>query len=199
MRFVLLDIDTQYDFLCPEGKLYVPGAENIHETLVKMIQFAAAKGIKILSTVDAHKEYSKEFQKFPAHCIIGTKGQKKLIGTVLYSDYVMTPTNKVWPKTNKQLIFEKDHNDPFTNGLFVDVIDNYVRFGEEDEEIVFLVMGVALDICVKFAIEGLQKRNADYIVISDAVRSVSEELGRKLLTTNSCTSDVLIKFLLDER
>jgi len=39
------DVDTQRDFMLPEGKLYVPGAERIFPCLEALTRFARGKGV----------------------------------------------------------------------------------------------------------------------------------------------------------
>ena len=56
MRTVFVDVDTQLDFLYPVGALYVPGAERIVPVLERLNRYAAARGIPVLSTADAHAE-----------------------------------------------------------------------------------------------------------------------------------------------
>jgi nicotinamidase-related amidase len=52
-------VDTQHDFMDPEGKLYVPGAEALVPALTALTDFAHARGIPILaSSVDHVREWS---------------------------------------------------------------------------------------------------------------------------------------------
>ena len=54
MKTVFFDIDSQLDFLYPAGALYVPGAERIVPAIARLNRFAAAHGIPVISTTDAH-------------------------------------------------------------------------------------------------------------------------------------------------
>jgi nicotinamidase/pyrazinamidase len=68
------DVDTQYDFMRPEGRLYVPGAEGIIDTVDKVRHFALDNGFSMLADMDWHKDGNPEisdtqFQDtFPPHC-----------------------------------------------------------------------------------------------------------------------------------
>src|SRR5438105_4010117 len=42
---VLWDVDTQVDFVLPEGKLYVPGAEKVAPAMRRLVEWARAAGI----------------------------------------------------------------------------------------------------------------------------------------------------------
>src|ERR1700685_2510519 len=83
MKTVFFDIDTQVDFLYPAGALYVPGAEKIVEQIATLNRFAAAQGIPVISTMDAHAEDDPEFKAWPPHCVVGTAGQQKPAATLL--------------------------------------------------------------------------------------------------------------------
>ena len=53
-RLLFWDVDTQYDFLQPDGKLYVPRAEAIIPRLKALTVFAHAKGIRIIASAEDH-------------------------------------------------------------------------------------------------------------------------------------------------
>src|SRR5436190_23050104 len=78
MKTVFVDVDTQIDFVYPAGALYAPGAETIVPALVRLNRHAAASGIPVISTMDAHTENDPEFRHWPAHCVAGTIGQQKV-------------------------------------------------------------------------------------------------------------------------
>ena len=46
------DVDTQYDFMKPAGRLYVPGAEEIIDNVSKVRRFALDNGYSILADMD---------------------------------------------------------------------------------------------------------------------------------------------------
>ena len=61
-RVVFLDIDTQYDFMNPGGRLYVPGAEKLTPNLRRLFMFAKDNNIPIISSLDTHKRDDPEFK-----------------------------------------------------------------------------------------------------------------------------------------
>jgi len=80
-RLIFWNVDTQYDFVEPEGKLYVAGAEMLKPTWQKLTNLAKSKNIRVINTADYHLENSAELSKkadyittFPEHCMAGTKG-----------------------------------------------------------------------------------------------------------------------------
>ena len=62
MNPVFVDVDSQLDFLYPSGALYVPHAERIVPAIARLNRFAAARGIPVISTTDAHTEDDPEFK-----------------------------------------------------------------------------------------------------------------------------------------
>src|SRR6478672_11439471 len=89
MKTIFFDIDSQLDFLYPSGALYVPRAERVTPAIAQLNRYAAAHGIPVVSTVDAHTENDPEFQVWPAHCIAGTIGQHKAEATLLERSVVV--------------------------------------------------------------------------------------------------------------
>lgn len=77
-RHVLVDVDTQHDFVDPAGSLYVPAREGTRDALTAQLERAMAAGIPIVGSVDSHAYDAWEFADnggpFPAHCVKGTPG-----------------------------------------------------------------------------------------------------------------------------
>ncbi|MHA1222652.1 MAG: cysteine hydrolase family protein, partial [Candidatus Heimdallarchaeaceae archaeon] len=88
-KIVFWDVDTQRDFIEPNGKLYVPGAELLKENLGKLTQHARLQNIRILGSVDYHSDTDPEIDKenpdyketFPPHCLQNDPGQEKIMET----------------------------------------------------------------------------------------------------------------------
>jgi nicotinamidase/pyrazinamidase len=194
---VFLDVDTQLDFLDPEGNLYVDGAESIHQVLRDLASHAASSGIKIVSTADDHPPDDPEFDDYPPHCVQGTPGQAKLDGMVL-GDCWMIPYNRELAAEpvalldqHDQLLFTKVTFNPFSNPYFAALVDS-APVGE------YVVFGVATDVCVKAAVESLLEHECRVALVTDAVKAIDaargEEIcqgfsdrGVRLLTCNEVT------------
>ena len=78
---VLWDVDTQVDFVLPEGKLYVPGAEEVAPTMQRLVQAARTAGIPHVASADDHELTDDEISDdpdfattYPPHCLRGTRG-----------------------------------------------------------------------------------------------------------------------------
>jgi nicotinamidase/pyrazinamidase len=148
MKTAFFDIDTQIDFLYPAGALYVPHAESIVPAIAKLNQNAAANGIALVSTVDAHAEDDPEFAQWPPHCILGTLGQRKPQATLV-------PGQRIFEKTTTA--------DFLTPALMSEVsADRYI------------IYGVVTEICVKAAADALLATGKPVELVTDAVMGLSE-------------------------
>ena len=169
MRTVYIDVDTQLDFLCPAGALYVPGAEEIVTAVAALNRHAAEQGFPLISTTDAHAEDDIEFRTWPSHCIRGTLGQRKAVATLL-ADPVVVPFSRVVPdfQSGKQFIVEKTSLDPFSNPN----LEALLKVLNADR---YVVYGVVTEICVRLAAQGLLERTGKPVeIVEDAVRHLNE-------------------------
>lgn len=83
MNRVLIDVDTQADFMNENGALFVEAPNGTREAIRRLLMEASIKGIgvtyqAVLGSVDSHAYDSWEFKAnggpFPAHCVKGTPG-----------------------------------------------------------------------------------------------------------------------------
>ena len=105
---ILIDEDTQIDFMVPAGALYVPGAEQLIPVLARVFEGVRERGIPVISSVDAHGENDPEFADWPPHCVAGTLGQQK-IPTTLFKERAIVPNKPgvELPQGVPQVIVEK--------------------------------------------------------------------------------------------
>uniref|UniRef100_Q01XY4 nicotinamidase n=1 Tax=Solibacter usitatus (strain Ellin6076) TaxID=234267 RepID=Q01XY4_SOLUE len=169
MKTLFFDIDSQLDFLYPAGALYVPGGERVVPAIARLNRHAAAHGIPVISTVDAHTEDDPEFKIWPHHCVAGTTGQHKAEATLL-ERRVLVPNApcELAIEGAQQVIVEKQNVDVFTAPNLTRVIE---RLGAER----FVVYGVVTEICVLFAARGLLKFGKPVVVVIDAVETLRAE------------------------
>ena len=78
---ILWDVDTQVDFMLPEGKLYVPGAEETIPAMERLVAAARAAGVVHVASADDHELTDPELSDapdfldtYPPHCLRGTSG-----------------------------------------------------------------------------------------------------------------------------
>lgn len=78
MRRILVDVDTQADFVHESGALHVPAAPSVPAAIASLLAQAQAAGDPILGSVDSHAWDAWEFVSnggsFPAHCVKGSQG-----------------------------------------------------------------------------------------------------------------------------
>ena len=182
-RVIFLDIHTQSDFLNPQGKLYIPGAEKIVDTISEIRKFALQNGYSIIATMDWHAldddeiSFTPDFRTtFPPHCMAHQSGSERIgyLGEIPI-DYLNT--KKIHPAQLKNLI-DKDQFHIVIRGTSVDIFKNpnIAILLNLIEPKVIIVFGVALDICVRYAIEGLIHRNkSNIILLVNAVRSLVKD------------------------
>ena len=160
MKTVFFDIDSQLDFLFPAGALYVPRAERIVPAIARLNRFAAAHGIPVVSTTDAHAENDPEFSVWPPHCIAGTWGQHKAAPTLVDG--------------TSQIIVEKQTVDVFLS-------PNLVRVVERLNGDRYVVYGVVTEICVLSAVRGLLRTGKPVTLVTDAVEALTAEGSARAL------------------
>lgn len=182
MRTVLLDIDTQFDFCAPRGLLYVPGADapQVRNGMNRLIAAARAADIVRIATADDHQASDPEisdapdFQTtFPPHCMRGTDGAMRVPETRLVEPLVLGDGAYEDDRfadlvsRHNDILLLKQHFNAFTNQHLDRVLDLL-----EPERVV--VFGVATDICVNAAVEGLVRRRShlpeefEIVVVDDA-------------------------------
>jgi nicotinamidase/pyrazinamidase len=88
MRRVLWDVDTQVDFMEPNGKLYVPGARDVTPAMERLVDAARAARITHVASADDHELTDPEISDapdfrntYPPHCLRGTRGAEKILET----------------------------------------------------------------------------------------------------------------------
>jgi nicotinamidase/pyrazinamidase len=81
MKRVLVDVDTQVDFMSPQGALFVPAASSTSRALNERLRRASERlddYVAVLGSVDSHAYDAWEFHAnggpFPAHCVKGQPG-----------------------------------------------------------------------------------------------------------------------------
>lgn len=173
MPTVFFDVDTQNDFLLPAGALYARGAEGIVAAAARLNRFAAANGIALISTTDAHAENDPEFRDWPAHCVAGTMGQLKPAETLL-ERRVALPSTPAPIELAQQIVIEKQHLDCFTNANLPALLE---RLSADR----YVVYGVVTEVCVRMAAEGLLKTGKPVEIVTDAICSLDERNGSSAL------------------
>ena len=180
---ILWDVDTQVDFMLPDGKLYVPGAEGTAQAMKRLVDAARAAGVVHVASADDHELTDEEISEqpdfettYPPHCLRGTRGARKIDETEQEDPVPITlqPLPERYLQGREFLLLKKSF-DVFTNpntGRLIERLD-------PDEIVVF---GVATDVCDDAAIRGFLDRGRKVRFVEDAARGLDE--GRVV----SCTA-----------
>lgn len=174
-----LFVDTQVDFMLPNGKLYVPEAKSI---IGDLNQYAASLSSEeyhaTLFTYDTHDAdtyfKSAESAMFPIHCEYWTAGHENVINYGVINSFVPIYELKksvfnMWEENNitiqnKDVRFDFFDREEF----FQNLKENNVNTIE--------VVGVASDYCVKQAIDGLVDRDFKVEVFRNLTAGIDEAI-----------------------
>jgi len=175
MKTAFFDVDSQLDFLYPAGALYVPGAERIVPAIAHLNRLAAAHGIPVVSTTDAHTENDSEFAIWPHHCVAGTWGQRKA-ETTLLEKRVVIPNRACELSIDgvHQIVVEKQTVDVF-------LARNLARVIDQLQCAQCVVYGVVTEFCVLYAVRGLLKAGRQVTVVTDAIETLKAEDSARAL------------------
>ena len=207
MDFLFWQVDCQKDFMLPTGLLYIKGCEKITNNLSKLTRLADEENVKVVNTADYHTSDSKEISvnpdfvnTFPSHCIVGTEGQDFIDEVypkkVEDNYYIVAPTDETIDcaklERSRNIIIFKDSFNVFDGNKLVEAILKLLN-----PQIV-IIYGVTTSICVKYAVEGLLKRDYNVVVVKDAITGLDEEADQKTIGdwekrgVNFVTTDELI-------
>jgi nicotinamidase/pyrazinamidase len=172
---ILWDVDTQVDFMLPDGKLYVPGAEETAPAMKRLVDAARAAGTVHVASADDHELTDEEIsdepdfqQTYPPHCLRGTRGARKIAETE--QEDPVPITLELLPERYleaREFLLLKKNFDVFTNPNTERLLERL-----DPEEIV--VFGVATDVCDDAAIRGFLERGRRVRFVEDAARGLDE-------------------------
>jgi nicotinamidase/pyrazinamidase len=175
-RRILWDVDTQVDFMLPEGKLHVPGAEEVAPAMARLVEAARSAGLVHVASADDHELTDPEISDepdwsttYPPHCLRGTRGARKIVETEQL-DPVPLGLSRVPARylAGREFLLLKKHFDVFTNPNTEALLQAL-----DPEEVV--VFGVATDVCDDAAIRGLVERGRRVRFVEDAARGLDAD------------------------
>ena len=187
---IFWDVDTQHDFMVPDGKLYVSDAEHIAPQLKHLTEFAREADIVIVASVCDHSMDDEELSEnpdhvntFPPHCLRNAPGARKIPATAMKSPVVIenepldpAKLQALVEDHDGEILLKKQHFDVFTNPNTRAVIQTLAP----DHVVVY---GIALDAGERMAVEGLLEMGGITVhLVTDAVKAVRPERTEELLT-----------------
>lgn len=197
---VFLDVNTQNDFLLPEGACPVTNRDTMVPSLRRIVAWAKRNHVPVVSSVDCHRVGEVRNTRLPLHCVDGTSGQAKVAFT-LFGSYVKVEGDNTMAvpadlfRDHQQVIFRKRTSDFFLNPK----ADRFVTHLPAAE---YVVAGLGLEGSVKSIALGLIARNKRVSVVVDAsgyFDASEADLALRLLEAkgvNLTTVDELVKRIL---
>jgi nicotinamidase/pyrazinamidase len=198
-NFIFWEVDVQADFMLPDGKLYVPGAEKLLLKIRTLTDAARRGEVFLVSHGCFHSANDPEFEQFPPHCLKGTPGAE-FVPEALADDFVRVANDATakLPEDlfkHQQIILEKQTLDIFESH-HADALLKRLRNNAE-----FVVFGVVTEYCVGFAAKGLLQRGRRVALVRDAIETLApvsgnqtlielQNLGAKLITTEEILEKV---------
>lgn len=175
---ILWDVDTQVDFMLPDGKLYVPGAEETIPAMARLVQAARDAGVVHVASADDHELTDPEISDdpdfvntYPPHCLRGTRGAQKIPQTEQEDPLPLSllpfPPGLIpgLIEGRREILLLKKNYSVFTNPN----TDPLLEALDPDEIVVF---GVATDVCDDAAIRGFLQRGRKAVFVQDAARGL---------------------------
>jgi len=176
-KVIFWEVDPQADFMLPNGKLYVPGAERLLPNIRKLTSVARDGRVFLVSHGCFHTKDDPEFTTFPPHCIKGTAGATFVPEAL--TDRVLTIPNDAaasLPRdlsSYQQILLEKQTLDIFESRHAGELLQRL----EPDAE--FVVFGVVTEYCVRLAAKGLLERGRRVSMVQDAIETLNPEDGQR--------------------
>jgi nicotinamidase-related amidase len=162
---ILVDIDTQKDFLLARGKACIRNHRRVLAHIRRVMAWARFQQVPIISTAEVYPNNNGE--NTIGYCIDGTDGQKKVCYTLLNDRVSLaadgnTDLPRDMLRQHRQIILHKRCVDPFDEPR-IDRLLSELRASE------FILVGACLEGAVKMTALGLLQRGKKVTVVIDAV------------------------------
>jgi nicotinamidase/pyrazinamidase len=198
-KTIFWEVDTQADFMLPQGKLYVPGAERLLPNIRRLTDAARQDKVFLVSHGCYHVPDDPEFATFPPHCLQATPGAD-FVPEALTEKVLRIPNdpNATIPddlSPFQQILLEKQTLDIFQSRH----ADTLVQRLPADAN--FVVFGVVTEYCVRLAAKGLLARGRRVSIVQDAIETLSDKAAQDttaellLLGANFITTAQALHFL----
>ena len=188
-KHILVDIDTQRDFLSPWGNACILNREKVLANIRRVMAWTRFENIPIISTAEVYPNTNGH--TLFDYCLDGTAGQQKIHYTLL-SNRVSFPADD-WNHlpadlllSHRQVILHKRCIDPFEEPR----IERLLSEVKADE---FILIGTCTEEAVKATALGLLHRGKSVRVITDAVGSHTEKEAKLALRKVQAKGAKLIK------
>ncbi len=148
----LIIVDMQKDFCYPNGALYIQNAEEIFESMKKVVENARDRGMRIIFTQDWHRSDDEEFKIWPKHCIMNTWGAEII--------------DELKPREEDYFVKKRRYS-----AFFATDLDLTLRELRIDR---VFICGVATNICVLHTAGDAAIRGYKVTIIEDCTKALSD-------------------------
>ncbi len=185
---VFWDVDTQFDFMKPEGALYVPGAEEIISRVSEIRRYALDNGYSMLADIDWHNLENEEISEapdmketFPPHCLANQPGSERVgdlghipIDYVEIGEVDMARLRELVQKDQFHIVIRKQSLNVFDN-------PNTHRIVDLVKPRHVIAFGVALDCCVYYVLRELSRhKGVRRSLLRDATKGLQTRPDRQV-------------------
>jgi nicotinamidase-related amidase len=171
-QLVLMDVDTQHDFVSPDGAfgpmIVEWGVGRIVPNLARLFAYAADRRLTTILPTDAHVPHDPEFvDGMPWHCVVGTPGHERIAETDLTPTLVIEnrPDAFTAPLPMADRLVVKVHKQHFAVGTN----PNFAALMAAIGPCHVMATGVATQGCVKASIQSLLDLGITASIVVDAV------------------------------
>lgn len=187
---VVVEVNTQRDFLFPDGVLTIKDRQPMLERLKKLINWTNKHRLPVISPIDAHRPGGENIRSPLFHCIEGTLGQQKVSFTLLPRRHTLEhDSSPSLPEDllehYRQIIIHKRTNDVFTN-------PKADRLFSRLQAKRLVVFGVGTERAIKALVLGLITRGKRVFVVRDACGSWDRRAGEMVLRQMEAKGAILI-------
>lgn len=175
-KFVIV-VDAQRDFMALDGALPVPGADALVGPMNGWLAALRPEDTAgVLMTFDTHHAdtypLTAEAERFPLHCVRGSEGWATMLDPGLIDPAV--PLHRlekgVFAMWEEPDVVVEDARDPDATPVARDRFFDALKARGVEE---VMVIGVAADYCVRWAVEGLLDRGFRVTVPAALTRGIA--------------------------
>ena len=166
-RQILIDVNTQKDFLLAHGSVCVRNHRRVLVNIRRIVAWARKNNVSVISTCEVYPNHNGASAM--DHCLDGSDGQKKIRYTILddhadfpadgHSDLPLDVLRK-----HRQIILHKRSTDPFSEPR----IERLLSEVWADE---FILIGASTEGAVEAMALGLLQRGRKVKIVVDAIGS----------------------------
>lgn len=164
--YVVVDLNTQYDFCDHEGQSPVANVDALLRALRRTVAWTKRNAVPVVSSVETHRCGELSDSGRALCCIDGTRGQDKIEFTLLGARIYIEVDNMLCCPIDlfgkyQQVIFRKRSDDLLLN-------PKADRFFTQIPTREFLILGTGLENSIRSLVLGLLARNLRVLIVEDA-------------------------------